>query len=155
MKTMWITSTLLSAAALAGCGGSEVRNAYEGADRADSEVAILFTPKEGVYSDKRRRALFSAIDGKPVGTYMDGYPTATRVLPGTYMLKVKCLDPQLQSHQNSGRWDSFLLFRATVQAGHFYELACDFINASAIDRGTRYESVKDLLPPAAVEKLRR
>ncbi len=152
MKTVWITSALLSAAALAGCGGGEVRNAYEGADRADSEVAILFTPKESVYTDKRRRALFSAVDGKPVGTYMDGYPTATRVLPGTYMLKVNCFDPQLA---NTGKWDSFLLFRATVQAGHFYELTCEFGNASTIDRGTRYESVKDLLHPAAAEKLRR
>lgn len=149
MNHIRMRCVLLAAATVAGCGGSEVRNAYEGAARADSEVAVLFTPKEGVYTDKRRRALFSAVDGKPVGTYMDGYPTATRVLPGTYMLKVNCFDPELP------KWESFMLFRATLEAGHYYELACDLIKASAIDRGTRYESVKDRLHPAAAEKLRR
>jgi hypothetical protein len=117
-------------------------------ERAAADVAILFTPKKDAYADQRPRALFSAVDGKHVGTDMAGYPAATRVLPGDVLVKVNCTidDPH-------PRWDSFLLFRATLKAGHYYELACDRVTASAIDRGTSYESIRHLLPDTINAKL--
>jgi hypothetical protein len=148
MKNKWIVWTL---AALAGCA-ADIRNADEAAPVADAEAAILFTPREGIYDKKAPRARFSSADGKAVGTYFKGYPDATRIAPGTYMFKVQCFDPTLGLKYG----ESFLLFQATVEAGHFYELTCAlFKGASAIDRGTRFEAVKHLLHPDAVEKLRR
>ena len=129
--------------ALAACSAPAVKNTYEGPERAASEVAVLFTPKRDAYSDKRPRALFSAVDGRHYGTDMAGYPAAARVAPGEVLIKVNCTmegpDP---------RWDSFLLFHVTLQAGHYYELGCDRVTASAIDRGTSYESIRHLLPEA-------
>jgi hypothetical protein len=51
------------------------------------------------------------------------------------------------------RWDSFLLFHATLKAGHYYELSCNRVTASALDRGTSYESIRHLLPDAIHAKL--
>lgn len=152
MKKRWIAWSAASVALLAGCGAADIRNADEGVQRPDSELAILFTPRQGVYDAKARRARFSAANGKAVGTWMGGFPDATRIPPGSYLFKVMCYDPALA---NSKYADTFMLFQGTVEAGHFYELACDFRGASMIDRGTRLESVKHLLHPDAVEKLRR
>jgi hypothetical protein len=132
--------------ALAACSTPEVRNT-EGAERGASEIAVLFTPKPDAYADKRPRAHFSAADGKHYGTFMAGYPAATRVVPGAALIKVNCFDPALP------RMESFLLFRTTLQAGHYYELTCDLFSASAIDRGTSYESIRHLLPAAIQDKL--
>jgi hypothetical protein len=106
-------------------------------------VATLFTPKKSAYSDQRPRALFSAVNGIHYGTAMVGYPAVTRVLPGEALVKVNCTmdDPH-------PRLDSFVLFRATLKAGHFYELVCDHVTASAIDRGTSYEPINNLLSGA-------
>jgi hypothetical protein len=150
MKNIWIAGAL---AALAGCA-ADIRNADEGSQQLpDSETAILFTPRTGVYDAKARRARFSAADGNAVGTFMKGYPDATRIAPGTYMLKVLCFDPTL-----GPKWgESFLLFQAKLEAGHFYELSCssNVTGPVAIDRGTQFEGVKHLLHPDAAEKLRR
>jgi hypothetical protein len=129
--------------ALTACGAPEVKNTYEGPERAASEVAVLFTPRRDAYTDKRPRALFSAVDGRRYGTDMAGYPAAARVAPGEVLVKVNCTvdDPH-------PRWDSFLLFHATLKAGHYYELACDRVTASAIDRGASYDSIRHLLPEA-------
>lgn len=81
---------------------------------------------------------------------MAGYPAATRVLPGDVLVKVNCT-----TDAGHPRWDSFLLFRATLKAGHYYELSCDGVTASAIDRGTSYESIRHLLPDAIHAKLAR
>ena len=153
MKNRWIACAL---AALAGCAGADIRTANEGAQRPDSEMAILFTPREGVYDAEARRAHFSAANGRAVGTFMSGFPDATRIAPGTYLLKVRCFDPKLWSPRlPSPLAERFMLFQATVEPGHFYELGCDTMNAYAIDRGTAFESVKNLLHRDAVEKLRR
>ncbi len=153
MINKWIVGAL---ALLAGCGGADIRSADEGLQRPDSEVAILFTPRKGVYDEKARTAHFSAADGKAVGTSMSGYPNVTRVAPGTHLFKVMCFDPRLwRSNVPSPLAERFMLFEATVEPGHFYELGCDMMTPYAIDRGTRFEAVKDLLHPDAVEKLRR
>jgi hypothetical protein len=143
MKTITLGCTALLAGALMACSAPGVRNTYDGPERAASDVAILFTPKESAYSDQRPRALFSAVNGKIYGTDMAGYPAVTRVLPGEALVKVNCT-----MDNPHPRWDSFLLFRATLKAGHFYELVCDRVTASAIDRGTSYESIRHLLPDA-------
>jgi hypothetical protein len=135
--------------ALTACSAPEVRNTYEGPDRSRAEVAILFTPRPDAYPDKRSRAHFSAVDGKHYGTYMAGYPAATKVVPGDVMVKVNCFDAQ------PAKWETFLLFRARLEAGHYYELACDHFSASAIDRGTDYESIRHLLPAAIQDQLAR
>jgi hypothetical protein len=84
--TIWVVCAgLLSMAA--GCATPEVRNTYDGPERAAAEVAILFTPKKDAYADKRPRALFSAVDGKHYGTDTAGYPAATRVLPGDVLVR--------------------------------------------------------------------
>src|SRR5262245_16097991 len=128
MKNLRIACVL---AVLAGCGGADIRSADEG--RADSEVAILFTPRTGVYDAKARSARFSAADGKAVGTYMSGFPDVTRIAPGTYMFKIRCFDPTLYDPRlASPLAETFMLFQATVAAGHFYELGCDAMNAYAI-----------------------
>lgn len=142
-------------AALAGCA-ADIRNVDSAASRDDSAVAILFTPRQGVYDAKARRAHFSAANGKAVGTYMSGYPDATRVAPGTHLFKVRCFDPKLWSPNTpSPLAERFMLFEATVEAGHFYELGCDTMKAYAIDRGARFDAVSDLLHPDAAERLRR
>jgi hypothetical protein len=112
-------------------------------------VAILFTPKEDAYSDRRPTAHFSAVDGRHYGTEIAGYPAAARVLPGTALIKVKCFDPELP------KLESFLLFRATFKAGHYYELSCDRFTALAIDRGASFERMRHLLPAELHEKLAR
>jgi hypothetical protein len=156
MKNKRVIWAAVSTAALAGCAGADIRSADDGAQRPASEVAILFTPRQGVYDPKARRAHFSAADGKAVGTFMKGFPDATRIAPGTYLFKVRCFDPTLYSPRHGSQWaETFMLFQATVEAGHFYELGCDVMKAYAIDRGTRFEAVKDLLHPDAAEKLRR
>ena len=149
MKSLWIACSLV---VLGGCGGADIRDAQEATPKAGAEVAILFTPRTGVYDAKARRAIFSAADGKAVGTFMSGFPDATRIAPGTYMFKVRCFDPTMRDSRFE---DTFMLFQATVEAGHFYELTCNVMGASAIDRGTRFEAVKHLLHPDAAEKLRR
>src|SRR4051812_28379439 len=152
MKNKWVIFASVSTAMLAGCA-ADIRNADEGSQKlSDSEAAILFTPRTGVYDAKARRARFSAADGKAVGTFMSGFPDATRIAPGTYLFKVRCFDPTLA---NSKYEDTFMLFQAKVEAGHFYELACGVMGASVVDRGTRFEGVKHLLHPDAAEKLRR
>ena len=150
MKITRLPWAALLAVSISGCSAPEVKNTYEGPQRPDSEVAILFTPKAETYSDKRPRALFSAIDGKHYGTETAGYPAATRVLPGDVLIKVNCT-----MDAGHPRWDSFLLFRARLKAGHYYELACDRVTASAIDRGTSYDAIRHLLPPQLHEKLAR
>jgi hypothetical protein len=153
IKNKWIACAL---AALAGCGGADIRNADEGTQRPDSEIAIVFTPKEGVYDAKARSARLSAADGKAIGTSMSGFPDATRIAPGTYMFKVRCFDPTLYNpRSNSQLGETFMLFEAKVEAGHFYEIACDVFKAYIVDRGNRFESVKHLLHSDAVQKLRR
>ena len=129
--------------ALTACSTPGVKNTYEGPARVASEVVVLFTPREDAYTDKRPRAFFSAVDGRHYGTSANGFPWAARVLPGEVLIKVKCAweEPYPRS-------DAFLLFRATLQQGHYYELACDRVTASAIDRGTSYESIRHLLPEA-------
>jgi hypothetical protein len=148
MKNKWAVFVL---AALAGCA-ADIRNVDDAASLQDSAVAIVFTPRQGVYDAKARRAILSAADGRAVGTFMGGFPDATRIAPGTYSFKVRCFDPVLASSKYA---DTFMLFEGTVQAGHFYELACNVMGASMVDRGTRFESVKDLLHPDAAGKLRR
>jgi len=147
-RTTKLACTALLVSALAACSAPGVRNTYEGPERAAPEIAVLFTPRKDAYTDKRPRAFFSAIDGRHYGTSMNGFPEATRVLPGEVLIKVKCAtdDPQRE-------WDVFLLFRATLKAGHYYELGCDRVIASAIDRGTNYESIRHLLPEAIQAKL--
>lgn len=142
------TTTKLACSALlmgglTACSTPEVKNTYEGPARAGSEVAVLFTPRGDAYTDKRPVALFSAVDGRHYGTATNGFPLATRLLPGDALIKVKCaVDATDRSR------DVFLLFRATLKTGHYYELACDRVTASAIDRGTSYESIRHLLPDA-------
>lgn len=156
MKNRSFAWSAASIALLAGCGTADIRNADEGVQQPDSAVAILFTPRKGVYDAKARTARFSAADGNPVGTFMSGYPDATRVAPGTHLFKVSCFDPKLYSASApSPLAERFMLFEATVEPGHFYELGCDLMKAYAIDRGNRLEAVKDLLHPDAAEKLRR
>ncbi len=153
MKNKWIIGAF---AVLAGCGGADIRSADEGLQRPDSEVSILFTPRKGVYDAKARTARFSAVDGNPVGTFMSGYPDATRVAPGTHLFKVMCFDPKLYSpNVPSPLAERFMLFEAKVEPGHFYELGCDLGKAYVIDRGTSLEAVKDLLHPDAAQKLQR
>jgi hypothetical protein len=137
MRMGWV----LAAAAVSGCGGGAVRDAYEGAARADSEVAVLFTARPEAAADKKRRAFFSGIDGRAA----DAGATVTRVIPGTHLVSVNCVDSGPAKTESSG------LFQVTVQAGHYYELGC----ASAVDRGTTLESVRRLLDPDVAEKLRR
>jgi len=50
--TTWLACVALFATA-AGCGAPEVRNSFEGPDRAGAELAVLFTPKKDAYSDRR------------------------------------------------------------------------------------------------------
>jgi hypothetical protein len=156
MKSQWIAWSAVSTALLAGCGGTaDIRDADPGLQQSDAKVAILFTPREGVYDAKARRAWFSAADGKAVGTFMKGFPGATRLAAGTYLFKVNCVDPTFGPRAPADLRETFMLFTATVQAGHFYELACDTRDARAIDRGTRFESVRDRMLPAAAEKLQQ
>jgi hypothetical protein len=137
MKNIGIVCVLASLGVLDGCGGASVRNAYEGAERADSDVAVLFTPSAAAATDKKRRAFFSGIDGKEFGT-----SSLTWVLPGTHLIAVSCTDAE---------GGSFPLFQATLERGHYYELGC----SSVIDRGTSADAVKRLLDPALAEQLRR
>jgi hypothetical protein len=141
MKSTRMGWVLAAAAALGACGGGAIRDAYEGAARADSEVAVLFTPTPAAAADKKRRAFFSGIDGRTAAAGA----TVTRVIPGTHLVSVSCVDSGPAKIESSG------LFQATVQAGHYYELGC----SSAVDRGTTLESVRRLLDPDVVEKLRR
>ena len=154
MKSQWIAWSAVSTALLAGCGGTaDIRDADQGLQAPDAKVAILFTPREGVYDAKARSARFSGVGGKTIGTSMGGFPDVTRVTPGTHLFKVRCFDPRFWDPHKPSMAETFMLFEATVEAGHFYELGCD-MNAHAIDRGTSLESVKNLLHPDAVEKLR-
>lgn len=152
MTRAWRAAIL---AVLAGCGGHDVRTAGDGVGVSGDATAILFTPREGVYDAKARRAWFSAADGKAVGTFMKGFPDATRIAPGTYLFKVKCVDPTMGPRAPVELRETFMLFTATVQAGHFYELACDPLKASLIDRGKELEPVRGLLRPATAERLRQ
>jgi hypothetical protein len=145
--TTKLACSALLTGALAACSAPEVRNSYEGPERTPSDVAVLFTPKHDAYPDRRARAHFSAVDGKHYGTYVAGYPAATKVVPGEVLIKVNCFDAP------PAKWESFLLFRATLEAGHYYELACDHFTASAIDRGTSFESIRHLVPAAIQDKL--
>jgi hypothetical protein len=95
MKRTWAAGAALLITVAAGCSTPEIRNSYEGPDRAGTEVAVLFTSKADAYADKRPRAFFSAVDGKHYGTTMMGLPGAARVLPGDVLIKVNCFDPQL------------------------------------------------------------
>jgi len=147
MNTLTLGCTALLVSALMACSAPKVRNAYEGPERAASDVATLFTAKKSAYPDQRPRALFSAVNGKHYGTAVVGYPTVARVLPGEALVKVYCVTDDLPAS-----WDKFLLFYATLRAGHFYELACDRFTASAIDRGTSYESIHHLLADAIQAK---
>jgi hypothetical protein len=154
MKKQWIAWSAVSSVLLAGCGTADIRNADEGLQRPDSELAILFTPRKGVYDAKARSARFSGVDGKTIGTSMGGFPDVTRVAPGTHLFKVRCFDPAFWDPHRPSMAETFMLFEATVEAGHFYELDCS-MKAHTIDRGTSLESVTNLLLPDAVEKLRR
>jgi hypothetical protein len=136
MKNIGIVCVLAALAVLDGCGTS-VRNAYEGAARADSDVAVLFTPSAAAASDKKRRAFFSGLDGRDFGT-----SSITRVLPGTHLIAVSCTDAGGQSAP---------LFRATLERGHYYELGC----SSVIDRGTSADAVRRLVDPALADQLRQ
>ena len=140
--------TALLLATLAACSAPQVRNTYEGPERAASEVAVLFTPRGDAYTDKRPMVFFSAVDGRHYGTAMDGFPWVTRVLPGEVLIKVKCA---MGDQHPTG--DAFLLFRATLKPGHYYELACDRVTATATDRGTSYESIRHLLPESVQARL--
>lgn len=150
MKTANIARAMLLAATLTACSAPEVRNTYEGAERPNSEVAILFTPQPRSFRDAYPRALFSAVDGRTFGSATLGYPAVARVAPGEVLVKVNCVPPGTHP-----RWDSFLLFRTQLKAGHYYELACNRVTASAIDRGTSYEAVRHLLPEALHAELGR
>jgi hypothetical protein len=141
MRSVRMGWVLAATAAVTGCGGGAVRDAYEGAARADSEVAVLFTPTPEAAADKKRRAFLAGIDGRT----LDAGATATRVIPGTHLFNANCVD------SGPAKIESSVLFQATVQAGHYYELGC----ASAVDRGTTLESVRRLLDPGVVDKLRR
>jgi hypothetical protein len=143
MNTLTLGCTALLVGALMACSAAKVRNAYEGPERAASDVATLFTARKSAYSDQRPRALFSAVNGKHYGTAIVGYPTVARLLPGEVLVKVYCITDDLPPS-----WDKFLLFYASLKAGHFYELVCDSFTASAIDRGTSYESIHHLLADA-------
>ena len=137
-------------AALAACSATaKVIKAYSGPERSDREVAILFTPQIKSPSIERSGALLAAVDGNTVGSFMDGYPAATKVLPGTYLIKVGC--PSLLQNRNM----DFRLLRATFEAGHYYELICAQFSATAVDRGTSFSSVAPLLPDSLKEQLRR
>ena len=136
--------------ALIGCSfTAKVINAYNGPERSDREVAILFTPEIDSPSNERSGGYLSAVDGQTVGTFMDGYPQATKVLPGTYLIKVGCIEMILKKS------DSFHLLRAKFEAGHYYELICERFSIAAIDRGTNYKSVEPLLSKSLKEQLRR
>ena len=127
--------------ALTGCGGGVI-NAYDGPARASRDVAVLFTPKTNPRVHGGDRAVLSGVGGKNYGTYMNGYPEVTRVLPGKFMIKVLCYDTSSGSRGLS----RFLLLSADLEAGHYYELTCDLLTASYVDRGTDYNKVRSLLP---------
>jgi hypothetical protein len=141
MRSMRMGWVLAVTAAVTGCGGDAVRDGYDGAARADSQVAVLFTATPEAAADKKRRAFLSGIDGRTAAAGA----TVTRVIPGTHLFSVNCVD------SGPARTESSVLFQATVQAGHYYELGC----SSAVDRGTTLESVRRLLDPGVAEKLRR
>lgn len=136
--------------ALVGCASSDkVISAFDGPDRSDRDVAILFTPAIDAPSRERSGGLLSAVDGKAVGSYMDGYPRATKVLPGSRLIKVGCLDAIFNKNMD------FRLLRATFEAGHYYELICSPFSVAAVDRGTDYASVEPLLSDSLKKQLRR
>jgi hypothetical protein len=112
-------------------------------------VAILFTPEIQAPSNDRSGGWLAAVDGQPVGSYMDGYPQATKVLPGSYLFKIGC--PELILNKST----SFHLVRAKLEAGHYYELICERFSVAAVDRGTSYKSVEPLLSKSLKEQLRR
>jgi hypothetical protein len=137
--TLLLVPTLV--AALNSCAGPGVINAYDGPARGDRDVAVLYTP-DIPYTDEKGPGKLSAIDGKPYGTYLDGYPSMTRALPGAAMLKINCYIP-------SFRQSVFRLVNVTLKPGHYYELVCERLSAACIDRGTDYNAVRDALPEAA------
>lgn len=144
-----IAAVIALALCVGGCAsGVGVIDAYDVQPRADHEVAFLFTPRDGTYADGRSGGLLSSVDGRVVGSFTDGYPWMSRVLPGSVMLKVRCYAPAL-------RLESFRLLAATLRAGHYYELVCSLTSASYSDRGTDYQAVRPLLHPTVPEELGR
>ena len=147
-KTRW--SIAMPMLALLGCASTgTVMNGYDGPERSDREVAILFTPEIDPPSYERRGGVLSAVGGKTVGSFMDGYPRATKVLPGEYLIKVGCLDMILKNNMD------FRLLRARFEAGRYYELVCERSSVAALDRGASYKSVEHLLPASVKDQLRR
>lgn len=140
-REITFSSTAFLIFVLTGCGGGVI-NAYDGPARASREVAVLFTPKTDPRVHGGDRAVLSGVGGKNYGTYMNGYPEVTRVLPGKYMIKVLCYD----TSGGSSGLSRFLLFSADLEAGHYYELTCNPSTASYTDRGTDYNKVRDLPP---------
>ena len=134
--------------ALIGCASTgKVINAYSGPERSDREVAILFTPEIDSSSNGRNGGVLSAVGGNTVGTFMDGYPRATKVLPGEYLIKVGCPDMIRKNNMN------FRLLRAKFEAGHYYELICEGFSIAAVDHGASYRSVEHLLPDSIKDQL--
>jgi hypothetical protein len=143
--TCWPTAMLTLA--LIGCATpAKVINAYSGPPRSDPEVAILFTPEIESSKNGRSGGLLSAVGATTVGSFMDGYPRATKVLPGEHLIKVGC--PFIRDL-------SFRLVRAKFEAGHYYELVCEGFSVAAIDRGTSYRAVEQMLSDSLKEQLRR
>lgn len=146
-KNLLYAAPIVLTVMLAGCSSAGIINAFEGSDRPNREVAILFTPQEKTAGEKQDRAFFSAVDGKNYGSYMNGYPTVTKVLPGDVTIKVLCTT-------SSSPLSAYRIIQTRLVAGHYYELSCDLMKASCTDRGTDYTSVRDLLSKSAQEKLR-
>lgn len=150
MKNITRWSIAMPLLALIGCASTaKVINAYRGPERSNHQVAILFTPEVDAPSYDHAGGVLSAVDGNTVGTFMDGYPRAAKVLPGESLIKVGCPDMIRKNNMN------FRLLRANFKAGHYYELVCEGFSIAAVDRGASYKSVEHLLPDAIKEQLRR
>jgi hypothetical protein len=101
MKMTIRAKALLVAAlafAMAGCAMS-VKQGYEGAQRPDSELAIIetFIP-EDVPPQARSVAYLSGVYGEwgsvLVGTMQSGFPRITKTLPGRATLGIHCALPK-------------------------------------------------------------
>jgi hypothetical protein len=127
MKTLHAIVPVLCLTGCATMSGDYIKG-YEGPERPDSELAVLYTP-----TTEPAQAWLDGVDEVSYNSFLSSARKA-KILPGRRKINVHCV---------AGNRTAYPSFTAVIEAGHAYRLICRQVGlntatAGVIDMGVGY-----------------
>ncbi len=133
---------------VAGCATTK---GYVGDTVPDSELAIIYGPKNKLFSAKKPAAYIMAVNGMEVGNVVKGYPKYIKVKPGIVELKLNLIWPSLARgfasatgnvvamEETGVASETIKIFKVEVEKGNSYKIEFEVV-----------DGVRDIAPNVSV-----